>query len=605
MKRRMTEQPTKGTTADPKIRNPKSEIRNKSEIRIQNDRNGSDRPVSRILDVLEFGFVSDFGFHNSDLKLVRCGVREEICRLSLLFIIVVVSANALASQATPKAGGTLRLARLFDPVTLDPPKVELTEDIMLIPLLHQTLLDVEGGTNLVPSAARDWSTSPDKKVYTFWLRPGVRFSNGRAVVASDYVFSLERLLAPATAAAMSSYMKGIRGAESFINGNTNHVAGLQAPSSDTLIIELERPDPTFGYILLSQGIALPPEEIARRGSRFSIEPVGCGPYVVRDWKRGVRLRLARNPHYHGVEPQHLDGVEILIGGDEATHLMMFERGELDIANITLLGIPLPSLRRLTHDPDWHDLIENEQLFETDFIDLNTEVPPLNNILVRRAINHAINRDKWVRVSAGYATHCEGILPRIMPGFNPALRGYKYDPETARQLLRKSGLALPLHTVLWHGLEEPYRYAAQGVQSDLKQVGIEVELKPVTYSQLASAMGVRGQVPMGISGWNVAIPDGMDMLGQQFDGRAVTNAFTWNYSFYQNPEVDRLLDEAAPEIDLKRRYELYQGVERLIMQDAPLALLGHMNKYALRQRRLKGPLLEPLWIYRFDRVWIQE
>ena len=528
-----------------------------------------------------------------------------LLRFLCLFAASSAIGSGVISPATARAGATLRLARLFDPVTLDPPKIELTEDLMLIPLLYQTLLDVQGGTNLVPSAARDWKTSPDKKTYTFWLRPGVRFSNGREVVASDYVFSLERLLAPATACAMSSYMTGIRGAQDFIHGKTNHVAGLLAPCADTLIIELERPDPTFGYILLSQGIALPAEELARRGSRFSIDPVANGPYLVRDWKRGVRLRLARNPYYHGAEPQHLDGVDILIGGDEATHLMMFEHGELDIANITLLGIPLPSLRRLKRDPRWRDLIENEQLFETDYINLNTEVPPLNNVLVRQAINHAINRDKWARVSAGYATHCEGILPRILPGFNPELRGYDYNPEKARRLLQKSGLPLPLHTVLWHGLEEPYTYAAEGVQADLKQVGIEVELKPVTYAQLVAAMQVRGHVPMGVSGWNVALPDGMDMLGQQFDGRTVTNASTWNTSFYQNPEVDRLLDEAAPEINLERRYKLYQRVEEMIMQDAPLALLGHMNKYALRQRRVKGPLLEPLWVYRFDRLWIEE
>jgi peptide/nickel transport system substrate-binding protein/oligopeptide transport system substrate-binding protein len=511
----------------------------------------------------------------------------------------------IPSPSAPATGGTLHLARLFDPVTLDPPKVELTEDLMLIPLLHQTLLDVRDGTNLVPGAASELTTSPDKRVYRFKLRPGVRFSNGRQVLASDYVFALERLLAPATASAMSSYLKGIRGAHRFVNGLTNHVAGLSAPASDTLVIELERSDPTFGYILLSQGVALPSEEIARLGPRFAVEPVGSGPYLVREWKRGVRLRLARNPYYHGVEPQHLDGVDILIGGDESTHLMMFERGELDIANITLTGIPLPSLRRLTNDPRWRDLIENEQLFETDFITLNTEVPPLTNVLVRRAINNAINRDKWARVSMRYATHCEGILPRIMPGFNPELRGYDYNPEKARQLLRDSGLPLPLRTVLWHGLDEPSRYMAQGVQGDLKQVGIELELKPVTFSQLVSAMEVRGQVPMGFTGWNVAIPDGVDMLGQQFDGRAVTNASTWNVSFYQNPTVDRLLDEAAPEIDLKRRFEIYQRVEQMIMQDAPLALMGHMNKYALRQRRLKGQLLEPLWIYRFDRVWIEK
>ena len=497
------------------------------------------------------------------------------------------------------------MARLFDPVTLDPSKMAMIEDVLLIPLLNQTLLDIREGTNLVPGAAGEWSTSPDKRVYTFRLRPGVRFSNGREVVAGDYVFALERVLAPATAAGMSSYFKGIRGAEGFVNGSTNHVAGLSAPAADTLVIELERPDPTFGYLLVTQGVAVPPEEIDRLGPAFSLRPVGTGPYVVSEWKRGIRLRLARNPYYHGVEPQHFDGVDILIGGDEATHLMMFERGELDIANITLAGIPLPSFRRLSHDPRWCDLIESEQLFQTDFISLNTEVPPLTNVLVRRAINHAINRDKWERVGTRYATHCEGVMPRIMPGFNPALVGYEFNPDKARQLLRESGLPLPLHAVLWHGLDEPVRFLAQGVQADLKRVGVEVQLKPVTMAQLIEAMMVRREVPMGISGWFAALPDGADILGQQFDGRTVTNALTWNASFYQNPEVDQLLDEAAPEIDLARRFETYQRAEQIIVRDAPCVFLGHQNKYALRQRRLKGRLLEPLWIYRLDRVWIEE
>jgi ABC-type transport system substrate-binding protein len=191
----------------------------------------------------------------------------------------------------------------------------------------------------------------------------------------------------------------------------------------------------------------------------------------------------------------------------------------------------------------------------------------------------------------------------MPGFDPNFRGYDFNPEKARELLRQSGLPLPLHSVLWHSLNEPYTFQAQGIQADLKRVGIEADLNPVTGAQLTSAMGIRGRVPIGLTGWNVAIPDPVDMLGQQFDGRTVTNAFTWNQAFYQNAELDRLLDEASPQIDLRRRFELYQQAERLIMKDAPCAVLGYINKYALRQRRLKGPLLEPLWVYRFDRVWL--
>lgn len=534
-------------------------------------------------------------------------MRSWVCVLVVGTALLAMSApcrggESASGHAVSKPGGILRLARLFDPVTLDPPKVELMDDLLLLPLLHQTLLDVRDRTNLVPRAARAWSQSPDARIYTFQLRPGVRFSNGREVLASDYVFALERLLNPATAAPMGSYFRGVLGAAKFIDGHTNHVEGIVARSPDTLVIELERPDPTFGFLLASQGVAVPPEEVARLGARYGVEPVSDGPYMVREWKRGVRLRLARNPFYHGVEPQHLDGVDVLIGGDETTHLMMFERGELDLANINGAGIPFPSFQRLRQDPKWRDLMESEDLFGTDLIMLNTEVPPWNNVLVRRALNHAINRDKWERVASGYASHAEGIVPPIMPGFNPALKGYDYNPEKARQLVQASGLPLPIRTVLWHSLDEPARFFAQGVQADARQVGIELDLKPVSFAQLMSAMGVRGQVPMGLSGWAAALPDGADILGQQFDGRSVSNSPTWNVTFYQNRLVDQLLDEAGPECNLQRRFELYRRVEQIIVADAPCVFLGHMKRYALRQPWIKGPLMEPFFVYRFDRVW---
>ncbi len=159
---------------------------------------------------------------------------------------------------------------------------------------------------------------------------------------------------------MASYFKGVRGATRFVAGLTNHVGGLRAIAADTLVIEMERPDPTFGYLLATQGIALPREEIARLGRRYGSEPVANGPYRVAEWKRGARVRLRANPFYHGVEPRHFEEIDFFIGGDETTHLMMFERGELDLANIGGTGIPFPSFRRLRDDPRWHDLLESER-----------------------------------------------------------------------------------------------------------------------------------------------------------------------------------------------------------------------------------------------------
>jgi len=103
---------------------------------------------------------------------------------------------------------------------------------------------------------------------------------------------------------------------------------------------------------------------------------------------------------------------------------------------------------------------------------------------------------------------------------------------------------------------------------------------------------------------VTIPDPVDMLGTQFDGRAITNENTMNIAFYSNSVVNQLLDQGAAELDLPKRFAVYQQAEELIVRDAPWAFLGHPNLYALRQPWLKGPLMEPFSLYRFDRVWIE-
>ena len=514
----------------------------------------------------------------------------------------ILAADSPGSE-TQKRGGILRLARSADPQTLDPVLMFSALDAMLCPLLYLPLLDGSCVTNLVPCAAETWSASPDQRIFTFQLRPGVTFSDGRMVVADDYVFTLERILNPATGSAMSAYMVGIRGAGDFISGKTNHIAGVIVLSPVAFRIELEHPDITFPYIMMFP--AMPREHVVGREGHYGIRPIGTGPYMVESWVRGARLKLTRNPHYQGPEPQHFDGVDLLIGGDETTHLMMFERGELDIANIDGQGIPRPSFRRLTQDPIWRDLVQRVQSFGTRFVSLNTEIPPLNNVLVRRAINHAIDRDRRLQVTSGFASHAEGVLPPIMPGYNPHLRGYQYEPGKARQLLLESALPMPLRTELWHGHSDGNRYLAQGIQWDLKQVGIEIELKEMADSALFVAMTIRKKVPMTLLGYGPVIPDPKDMLGNPFNGNDITNTPTLNWAFYNNPVVTSLLQKAAAQTDWQLRFKLYQRAEEMIVSDAPWAFLGHEIAFALRQPWLKGPLLDASGGYRFDRVWFEK
>jgi ABC-type oligopeptide transport system substrate-binding subunit len=168
--------------------------------------------------------------------------------------------------------------------------VQLAEDYLLQPLLSLSLLDITNNTELIPLAAKDWSASPDFRVYTVHLRSGLRFSNGREVVAGDYVYQLERIINPATAAMMKDYFKHVVGTAEFDAGKTNHVRGLQAPDPETLVITLDRTDPTFPYLLVGPaGTAVPREEVERDRHQFALRPVTAGPYKVKSWVRGARL----------------------------------------------------------------------------------------------------------------------------------------------------------------------------------------------------------------------------------------------------------------------------------------------------------------------------
>ena len=211
---------------------------------------------------------------------------------------------------------------------------------------------------LLPCLAEDWSISEDRRIYTFRLRPGVRFSNGREVAASDFVFTLQRTLDPKMAALTESYFEGIAGAKDFRAGKAPSVRGLRAPRSDTFVIELEQPDPAFLYILTLPGaLVVPREAVERFGQSFGSHPVGTGPFVLTQWRRGVKMRFERNPLSSQADRQNLDAIEVMVGGDGALHLMMFERGELDIADISGLGVPVPDFLRIQKSPRWHNLVD--------------------------------------------------------------------------------------------------------------------------------------------------------------------------------------------------------------------------------------------------------
>jgi len=524
--------------------------------------------------------------------------RHLVC---MLFCLVAgISAGAPFADTQPKRGGTLHLWEPTDLRSLDPAIAYDSESEPIVRLLFRGLLDYDGGANIVPGQVKDWNLSPDGKTYTFHLLPGVRFADGTEVEALDYVFTFERLINPATSSPGQGFFTVIQGASEFVAGKTNHVSGLEAPDRLTLIIRLQKPTFTFRYVLAMPFAAAEPRElVSRYGKNFQSHLIGSGPYRLAEFRRGVRWRMVRNPYYTGPDG-YVDGVDIMFGGDNATATMMLEKNELDMVEAS----PVEGVR-FEHDPQLHSWLVRVPVIGTDYLFMNTEMKPFDNVLVRRAVNYAVNKPRLVKLTGGFYSVANGMVPPAMPWTNSALPIYDYDPEKSRALLREAGYSYGLKTSIEYIADSAtFTRLAQGIQQDLAQVGIDASLKPVNFAVFMVQVESRKQVPFGVWGWFQDYPDPSDFLDVLFNGANITEADCNNVFFYNNPRVNQILNSATQSQDSAKRVRLFAEAEEAILKDAPVAPLTHAVMPVIFNPRVHGVHTHPVWLWRFEWMWLE-
>jgi oligopeptide transport system substrate-binding protein len=553
--------------------------------------------------------LRSLGHHGSGEAQTPSGLCLSFLSLRGRVFFLLMLLVALQTQAAPlgrsSRDNVLRLARANEPPNLDAHLALSLGDWMIVYLLHQTLVDTERYTNNFPLACIQWTMPEDSRSFECSLKPGVRFSDGTPVTAADYASSLERIAKPETASWMNMYLTEIRGYDRFITGQSNHMEGVQALAPDRLRIELNSPDPVFPIWLLAVGMAVRETRVAdpaiNGGTPTAV--LGTGPYRLKEWRRGIKIVLEQNPYYLGPVSNRFDRIEFLIGGNDVTQLMMFERGELDIANVDGGGVPFAHLSRIAHDPKWGRLLETIPGVNATFVTINVEIPPFNDVRVRRALNHAVNKPRRMFTRLRQFEVARGVLPPTVPGYDPALRGYAHDPAKARHLIAESGVKLPVRTQLWHNDDPMNRLIAAGIQEDLKQVGIEAELRTASWVAMTALALQRGKMSLRLDEWN-PMADPKDFILARFDGRTLTNSSHLNMSFYDSPQVNALIDAAGLTSDRKERLALFLKAEKIIVEDAPWIFLAHKNQFLLRQPWIKGDLIDPSGIHRLERAWME-
>jgi len=531
----------------------------------------------------------------------------------LLFVLLLVAVfekgkvNAVErvpSGIQPKSGGVLRVSLVNDLSSLDPARCYDFPGSTFTREIYQSLVNYGEGAEILPELARSWTISSNGLEYTFVLDPRAHFSNGRTVVASDYVFSFERLLSPKMHCPGDFIYYGIRGVEEFRAGKAAHISGVEALAADRLMFTLSRPDLTFLFRLaMPFAGAICAEELKQTYRDIGTRSAGAGPFKLERWVHGAEIKLVRNPFYGGATPAFLDEIHVAIGVEQAVAQMMFERGELDIADV-LFGVAGAEFPRIMRTPVLARNLDTEPSSTITYVALNTEIPPLDNKLVRQAMNYAVDKKRLSAIMGGRIIQIPGVLPPVMPGFQPNLQGYEYSPEKARRLLSQAGYPNGFTTTVLfaNNVQDNFRIVA-AVQEDLRQIGITLEATALSFPAYMEKSQRRRTAPLSLDAWSQDFPDPSNYLDSMLNGENISEQDCQNMAFYNNPRVNALLKEAATSLNPDERLRLYQQGEKTVVEDAPWIFLYAIRQYCLHQPWVKNTKPGIVWPFRFEKMWM--
>ena len=515
----------------------------------------------------------------------RNALKGAVCALALAF--VWTSAGDVAAQ---QQGGEMVVTYKDDISTFDPAIGYDWQNWSMIKSLFDGLMDYKPGTTeLIPDLAESYTISEDGLTYDFKLRKGVKFHNGRELVASDIKYSIERSVDPVTQSPGQGFFWQIKGFDDMASGGAKELSGITTPDDYTVVIELSQPDATFLQIVaINFAFAVPREEIAKYGQDFGRNPVGTGAYKMTDWLLGQHVVFERNVDYFREGAPLLDKITFEVGQDPSVALLRLKRGEVDI-----LGDPIPSANFLQekNDPNNKDLIIEGGLLHTGYITMNTTEAPFDNKLVRQAVNMAINKERVVRIVNGRGVVANQPLPPAMPAYDTNYVGYAYDPEKAKQLLSEAGYPDGFETELYTMNTDPNPRIAQSFQQDLAAVGITAEIKSLAQATVIDAGG-QGTAPMLWSGgmaWIADYPDPSNFYGPILGcGGAVPGG--WNWAKYCNEEIDALAAKAdgmAGADQVEARIDMWRQIYNKIMDDAPWVPVFNEVRFAMHSARIGG------------------
>lgn len=525
---------------------------------------------------------------------------KRIWHLALLSLLVS-ALLFLPSTACQPSSSDQGVLNLWDtgPLTLDPAISADMSSHLYVMQIFSGLDCLDQELNIEPDIAESWEESPDGKTYTFHLRQGVKFHSGREVKAADFKYSWERACDPDTGSGTAAtYLGDIVGAQDMLAGKAGEISGVKVIDDYTLQVTIDAPKAYFLDKLAYPTAFVVDRANVESGEDWWREPNGTGPFKLKEWKEGQWLILERSQIYYG-EPAKLEQVvfRFLAGAPMA----LYETGQIDVTPVSTSYIDQVSDET---SPLHQELAVTPEL-SLYYIGFNTAQPPFDDVNVRRAFCHAVDKEHIARVILrDMINEADGILPPGMPGYNGTLEGLDYDVEKAKQLIADSKYGdvsnLPSITLTVEGYGNSIpSYLGAIIQEWQQNLGVEISVRQLeTENFLYNLKQEKDE--MFILGWVADYPDPHNFLDILFYTGSENNIFE-----YSNPGLDALLDQAAIEQNRTVRLAMYQQAEQLVVDDAPCLPLFHGTNYILVKPYVKGYELSPLGIPDLSKVYLEQ
>jgi peptide/nickel transport system substrate-binding protein len=483
----------------------------------------------------------------------------------------------------PQHGGSVVIDRVADSQSMDKTTVFDNESIWVFEQIMEPLYTVsKDGKNVEPWLATSYTLSPDKKTYTFKLRPGVKFSNGQPMTSADVKFSID-------AARVEDQGWGFLDIA---------IKDIEAPDPETVVIHTKYPwSPFLADIALFANGIIPKDYGGETKKEFYTHPIGTGPFMWDHWDKGNELVLKKNPNYWQKGKPYLDSVTWRTVGDDNTRELQLEGGQAQVDEFP----PFQTVTKLQSTPGVKMTLFPST--RTDYMMMNERYAPLADVHVRRAISLAIDRKAIIKsVLFTHGEPANSFMPPQVPFYDANSPGLQFNMDQAKQEMAQSKYpnGFTVEMLLGKGTADEHSIG-QIIQQELQQLGIKVTFKQVDPStEFSDEQEFKYQ--LGFSYWTMDIADPDELVTFAVDPGSGAKSF---YTDYSNADVIKWTHQAEHTFSVAERQDLYSKIQAQAANDAFMAFLFYSPYRYAYTDKLNGFFVYPTGNYHMEDVWLSK